>query len=91
MKGVFKMERSSQIKDKMENIFQNTCGSWLNCTDTTIQAFLDQCEQNNIDPQFCMSWVEQHKSEIPEWVTVSKVSLEWVKEHTSTGSPNSFK
>ncbi|MCM3409274.1 hypothetical protein [Metabacillus litoralis] len=85
------MDRSNEIVDKMENIFQNTCGSWQNCTDTTIEAFLDQCEQNNIDPQFCMSWVEQHKSEIPGWDTVSKVSLQWVNEHTSTGAPHSFK
>ena len=43
--------------------------------------------EKSIDPQYCMSWVEQHSNEIPNWSAISKVSLEWVNEHTSTGSP----
>jgi len=84
------MTNEKNIQAAMENIFNNTCGSFENCTESSIQAFLQQCEENGIDSQFCMSWVEQHKSEIPNWQSVSKVSLEWMNEHTSTGSPISF-
>jgi hypothetical protein len=77
------------IQVKMENIWANTCGSWQNCNESTIQSFLFQCDEYNIDPQFCMSWVESHKSEIPDWAAVSATSLGWVNEHTSTGSPYS--
>ncbi|MDM5360645.1 hypothetical protein [Peribacillus sp. ACCC06369] len=79
------------IQMKMENIWQDTCGSWENCTENTIQSFLAKSEESNIDPQYCMSWVEQHKNQIPEWPAVSKVSLDWVNQHTSTGSPISMK
>nr|WP_239549294.1 hypothetical protein [Scopulibacillus daqui] len=75
----------------MESIWETTCGSWKNCTDTSIQSFLSQCEKNNIDPQYCMDWVEQHKEQIPDWSLVSKVSLDWINQHTSTGSPMTFK
>lgn len=78
------------VQTQMKNIWQNTCGSWQNCTETTIQSFLAQCQEKNIDPQFCMSWVEQHKTQIPDWTAISKVSLDWVNQHTSTGSPISF-
>ncbi|MDV7766794.1 hypothetical protein [Peribacillus sp. CSMR9] len=82
---------NENIQNKMENIWQDTCGSWENCTETTIQSFLAKSEESNIDPQYCMSWVEQHKTQIPEWPAVSKVSLDWVNQHTSTGSPLSMK
>jgi hypothetical protein len=75
------------VQEKMEEILRNTCGTWENCNETTVQSFLSQCLKNNIDPQFCMSWVEQHKDKIPNWSAVSQTSLEWVNEHTSTGSP----
>lgn len=78
------------IQTKMENVWSNTCGSWENCNETTIQSFLAQCLDYNIDPQYCMSWVEQHQNEIPNWSAVSETSLEWVNEHTSTGSPISI-
>lgn len=78
------------IQKKMENIFNNTCGTWQNCTESNIQSFLEQCQEHSIDSQYCMSWVEQHKSQIPDWQVVSKVSLDWVNQHTSTGSPISF-
>lgn len=84
------MSNETTIQMKMENIFNDTCGSFENCTESSVQSFLKQCEENGIDSQFCMSWVEQHKSEIPDWESVSKVSLEWMNEHTSTGSPISF-
>lgn len=74
----------------MKNVWRNTCGSWQNCTETTIKSFLAQCQENNIDPQYCMSWIEGHRSQIPDWTVVSKVSLDWVNQHTSTGSPISF-
>ncbi|MBU8906827.1 hypothetical protein [Desertibacillus haloalkaliphilus] len=77
----------TNVNKKMEELFQETCGTWENCTETNIQSFLEQCRQQNIDPQYCMSWVEQHKSQIPDWESVSKVSLDWVNEHTATGSP----
>ncbi|WP_342042216.1 hypothetical protein [Bacillus sp. OTU2372] len=74
------------IHAKMENIWGYTCRSWENCNQDTIQSFLTQCMEYNIDPQYCMSWVEQHKEEIPNWQAVSETSLGWVNEHTSTGS-----
>ncbi|MBB6444368.1 hypothetical protein [Bacillus benzoevorans] len=74
-------------KQAMERIWGETCSSWENCNEETIQAFLTQCLEKGIDPQYCMSWVEQHSSQIPNWSVVSKMSLEWVNEHTSTGSP----
>ncbi|MDP4084115.1 MAG: hypothetical protein Q8934_05805 [Bacillota bacterium] len=72
---------------KMENIWANTCGTWQNCNESNIQSFLAQCDEYNIDSQFCMSWVEDHKNEIPNWDAVSVSSLGWMNEHTSTGSP----
>jgi hypothetical protein len=77
------------IQTKMENIWANTCRNWQNCNETTIQSFLLQCYDCNIDPQFCMSWVEMHKNEIPNWAAVSETSLGWVNNHTSTSSPYS--
>lgn len=75
------------IKQEMERIWAETCGSWENCTEQNIQSFLEQCSEKSIDPQYCMSWVEQHRNKIPNWSAVSKVSLDWVNDHTSTGSP----
>jgi hypothetical protein len=74
------------IQVKIENVWANTCGSWQNCNEITIQSFLSQCNDYNLDPQFCMSWIEKHKNEIPNWAAVSETSLDWVNEHTSTGS-----
>lgn len=75
------------LQRKIENIWSNTCGSWENCNENTIQSFLTQCNENNLDPQYCMSWVEQHREQITNWNAVSKASLSWVNQHTSTGSP----
>jgi hypothetical protein len=83
-------ENDLSIQTKMETLFINTCGTWQNCTESNIQTFLGQCLENNIDPQYCMGWVEQHKVQIPDWQSVSQVSLDWVSQHTSTGSPISF-
>lgn len=77
----------SDIKQEMERIWSETCGSWENCNVENIQSFLSQCSEKGIDPQYCMSWVEQHSHQIPNWSAISTVSLEWVNEHTSTGSP----
>jgi hypothetical protein len=74
------------VQAKMENVFLNTCRNWDNCNTQTIQSFLSQCLEYNIDPQFSMSWVEQHQDQIPNWADVSATSLNWVNEHTSTGS-----
>src|SRR3954452_7104163 len=78
------------IQTKMENVWSYTCGSWQNCNQETIQSFLAECLDHNIDPQYCMSWVEQHKDEIPNWSSISETSLGWVNEHTSTGLPISI-
>ncbi|QED50080.1 hypothetical protein FSZ17_10335 [Cytobacillus dafuensis] len=78
------------LQQKMEKIFHNTCVTWQNCTESNIQSFLEQCQEHSIDSQYCMSWVEQHKSQIPDWKDVSRVSLDWINQHTSTGSPISF-
>ncbi|MDP4106335.1 MAG: hypothetical protein Q8935_15465 [Bacillota bacterium] len=75
------------LQTKIENIWSNTCGSWEGCNETTIQSFLKQCDEYNLDPQYCMSWVEQHKDQITNWAAVSNASLTWVNQHTSTGSP----
>ncbi|WP_286228428.1 hypothetical protein [Neobacillus mesonae] len=77
----------NDIKQEMERIWAETCDSWENCTEENIQSFLAQCLEKSIDPQYCMSWVEQHSNQIPNWSAISKVSLDWVNEHTSTGSP----
>ncbi|MBS4171980.1 hypothetical protein KHA87_01715 [Bacillus sp. FJAT-49736] len=74
----------------MEKIWVDICGAWTNCSETTIQQFLAKCQEESIDPQYCMSWVEQHQAQIPNWEAVSKVSLGWINQHTSTGSPLSF-
>jgi len=74
------------IQAKMENIWGYTCRSWQNCNQDTIQSFLSQCLEYNLDPQFCMSWVEKHQDEIPNWQAVSATSLDWINEHTSMGS-----
>ena len=78
------------IQTKMEETFHNTCGSWENCTESSIQTFLEQCLEQGIDPQYCMSWVEQYKSHIPNWQDISQFSLDWVNKHTSTSSPISI-
>lgn len=81
---------NENVQAKMESVWQSTIGSWQNCTESTIQSFLSQCLENNIDPQYCMSWVEQHKAKISDWSTVSKSSLDWMNQHTSTGSPITY-
>ncbi|XJZ28892.1 hypothetical protein ACF5W4_08940 [Bacillota bacterium Lsc_1132] len=78
---------SVSIQAKMENIWRNTCGSWEHVNEETIQSFLSQCLEYNLDPQYCMSWIEQHKDRIQNWPSVSSTSLNWVNEHTSTGLP----
>ncbi|MFP3123908.1 hypothetical protein OH784_14370 [Ectobacillus funiculus] len=83
----FTNSTNSSIQGTMENIWRTTCGSWENCNESTVQSFLSQCEQHNIDPQFCMSWIQQHSEQIPNWSAVSDTTREWVNQHTSTGSP----
>jgi hypothetical protein len=78
---------ASSVQETMENIWRKTCGSWENCNESTVQSFLSQCQEHNIDPQFCMSWVEQYRNQIPNWSAVSDTTLKWVNQHTSTGSP----
>lgn len=77
----------SSIQGTMEDVWRRTCGTWENCNETTVQAFLSACEQHSIDPQFCMSWIQQHSDKIPNWSSVSDTAREWVNDHTSTGSP----
>jgi hypothetical protein len=96
LKGSAGMANDNQFSDfinevslqtKIENIWSNTCGSWGNCNEATIQSFLSQCDEYNLDPQYCMGWVEQHKEQIPNWNLVSEASLGWIAQHSSTGSP----
>lgn len=75
------------VMDKMEDIFRSTCGTWQNCNESNIQTFLSKCEQENIDPQFCMNWIKDNHDKIPNWTNISDTTREWVIEHTSTGSP----
>jgi hypothetical protein len=72
---------------KLEDIWKETCGTWQNCNESTVQSFMAQCEQQSIDPQVCLNWIQKHKEEIPNWPAVSDVTREWVIDHTSTGSP----
>ena len=41
----------NNIKLEMERIWTETCGSWENCNEETIQSFLSQCHEKSIDPQ----------------------------------------
>ncbi|UCZ53908.1 hypothetical protein LGQ02_03745 [Bacillus shivajii] len=61
------MTNRNAAQEKMENIFHNTCGSWEDCNELDIQLFFQQCLKNHIDPNYCMSWVEQHKAQMPNW------------------------
>ncbi|WP_408008514.1 hypothetical protein ACJROX_28360 [Pseudalkalibacillus sp. A8] len=78
---------NSSIQEKMEDIWRTSCRTWQNCNVSNVLSFLSQCQEHNIDPQFCMSWVEQHSDKIPNWQEVSNSTLNWINEHTSTGSP----
>ncbi|WP_026582764.1 hypothetical protein [Bacillus sp. J33] len=77
----------STMQSSVEQIWQKTCGSWENFNESTVQEFLNQCEEKGIDSQFAMSWAEQNKDQVPNWQTVSRISLNWMNQHTSTGSP----
>lgn len=80
------MQNKNQF-ETVEQIWQKTSGNWAHFNESAVQNFLSHCEEKGIDSQFAMSWVEQNKEKIPDWQTVSKVSLEWMNQHTSTGSP----
>ncbi|WP_026693637.1 hypothetical protein [Peribacillus kribbensis] len=75
------------ILQSMEEIWKTTCGTWQNCNSQTVLQFLGACHEKQIDPQFCMSWIEQNSNQIPNWSEVSDTTREWINEHTSTGSP----
>lgn len=77
----------STLQSSVEQIWQNTCGSWENFNESTVQEFLNQCEEKGIDSQFAMSWAEENKDQVPNWQAVSRISLNWMNQHTSTGSP----
>jgi hypothetical protein len=81
------MPDENSIRQHMENAFIKTCRSWQNCTEESVQAFLEECLEAGIDPQYCMSWVEQHQDQIPDWDTTANAALGWMNDHTSTGSP----
>ena len=74
------------IQMKMEQILSHTCGSFETCTESNIQTFLTECYEENIDPQYCLSWVSEHNAKIPNWTNVSRISQEWINGHTSSGS-----
>ncbi|PLT35600.1 hypothetical protein [Bacillus sp. V5-8f] len=75
------------VQEKVEDIWRTTCGTWKNCSESNIQELLLKCEEQGIDPQYCMSWVEEHSGNIPNWDGVSDAARQWVNNHTSTGSP----
>lgn len=80
-------DNQKSLQDKLQDICSNTCGTWQNCNETNMVTFLTKCNNDNIDPQYCMGWVEQHKEEIPNWHAISGICLSWINQHTSTGSP----
>jgi len=84
------LNENQSVQETMESFWRTTCGTWGNCNESTVQAFLSQCEQHSIDPQFCMNWIQQNRDKIPNWSAVSDTTREWVNEHTSTGSPVSM-
>jgi hypothetical protein len=77
----------TSIDNKMADIWSSTCGSWENCNVHNVQSFLSECHNENIDPQYCRDWIQQHNESIPDWSAVSEITQDWVNQHTSTGSP----
>ncbi|WP_233522503.1 hypothetical protein [Peribacillus glennii] len=75
------------MQKTVEDIWRTTCGNWKNCNHSTLQALLSECGKHSIDPQYCMSWVEEHSGNIPDWPAVAETARDWVNKHTSTGSP----
>jgi hypothetical protein len=81
---------NASLQSIIEQKWEQTCGSWDRCNAKSIESFLSICLEQNLDPQFCMSWVEQHKDKIKDWNEVSRSSLDWINAHTSSGSPVTF-
>ncbi|RFU63560.1 hypothetical protein D0469_19725 [Peribacillus saganii] len=75
------------VQEKMEDIWRITCVSWEDCNENNVRSFLSKCDDENIDPQFCLNWIQQHKGKIPNAPLIIDTALNWVNEHTSTGSP----
>ncbi|MED1201652.1 hypothetical protein [Heyndrickxia acidicola] len=80
----------TSLESILEQNWKRACGSWSSCNAQSIESFLNLCLEQNVDPQFCMSWVEKHKDKIKDWNEVSKTSLEWIDAHTSGGSAVAF-
>lgn len=78
------MENGQQ---RMEEIFEATCGTWKNCNEYNLRFFLYQCYEHNIDPLECFHWLDEHKESMTQWATLAEDVLDWVSEHTSTSSP----
>jgi hypothetical protein len=93
LKGEFCMNQhgktdiDSPIQASIEQIWQNICRGWDQFNQSAVLDFLSQCEEKGIDSQFAMSWVEKYKDKIPDWQAVSRVSLDWMNQHTAAGSP----
>lgn len=81
------MYMADNVQKKIEDIFEVTCGSWQGCNQSTVRNFLSQCQEHGVDPQYCLGWLEQNKEQITNWASFSHSALDWVNEHTSTGSP----
>ncbi|UOE96158.1 hypothetical protein [Alkalihalobacillus sp. LMS39] len=75
------------IKNEIQAIFKETCGTWQNCTEETVLHFLSTCQSRNLDPQYCMNWLEEHKEQIAHWNEFSEAAQEWVNENTASGTP----
>ncbi|WP_409305827.1 hypothetical protein [Peribacillus sp. SCS-155] len=78
---------TESITNKVEAIWAATCGSWQSSNIGNLESFLKECTSNGIDPQFCMSWLEQHGDSIQSWNSIRYTVQECVNRLTSTGSP----
>ncbi|PLS18815.1 hypothetical protein CVD28_04995 [Bacillus sp. M6-12] len=75
------------VQEKMESIWRVTCVSWEDCNENNVRSFLSKCDDENIDPLFCMNWIQQHRGKIPNAPLIVDTALQWVNQHTSTGTP----
>lgn len=78
---------SVSIQAKVENIWSYTCRSWQELNEQSLLSFLSQCLDYNLDPQYCLNWVDQHKVGISNWKSLEEAGQNWVNVHTSSGSP----
>ena len=71
---------------RIENLFMHACGTWKNCNDSNIQSFLSKCQSLNIDLSDSLNWLEEHRSNIPNFQSVWSAANGWVNQHDLVGS-----